>query len=142
VPIEGGEPVRLTDANTDHPAVSPDGKRIAYFYSTKGKYRIVVIPSDGGQPDRVFDVPNTLDPLTYIRWFPDGQSLTYSAAHNDVSNVWMQPLGDGELKQLTDLKVEGRLLFDWSPDGKQLVFTRRLWTADLVLLRNFTPGKT
>ena len=142
VPIEGGEPVRLTDANTEHPAVSPDGKRIAYFYSSKGKYQIFVIPFGGGQPDRIFDIPKTLDPLTYVCWFPDGQSLTYSAAHNDVSNIWMQPLGDGEAMHLTDFKVEGRLLFDWSPDGKQLVFIRRLWPADLVLLRNFTPGKT
>ena len=141
VSIEGGEPVRLTDANTEHPAVSPDGKRIAYFYSSKGKYQIVVIPFDGGHPERVFDIPRNLDPLTYVHWFPDGQSLTYSAALNDVSNIWMQPL-DGEAKQLTDFKVEGRLLFDWSHDGKQLVFIRRMWPADLVLLRNFTPGKT
>ncbi|HSE98702.1 MAG TPA: hypothetical protein VLD57_10600 [Blastocatellia bacterium] len=35
----------------------------------------------------------------------------------------------------------GRLLFDWSLDGKQLVFTRRVWTPDLVLLRNFMTGK-
>ena len=43
---------------------------------------------------------------------------------------------------MTDFKVEGRFLFDWSRDGKQLIITRRRWPSDLVLLRNFAPGKT
>ena len=142
VPIEGGEPVQLTASNTAYPVISPDGNSIAYFYSFNGQNRIVVIPFEGGQPERTIDIAQSLNPMAYVRWFPDGQSLTYAAARNDVYNIWMQPLGGGDAKQLTDFRVEGRILFDWSPDGKQLVFTRRLWTADLVLLRNFVPGKT
>jgi len=137
VSIEGGEPLRLTDGESEHPAISPDGKHIAYCYSSKGKYRFVVIPSAGGPPEATFDIAPTLDPLNYVRWFPDGQSLTYAAARNDVCNVWMRSLVGGDPKQITDFKVEGKFLFDWSSDGKQLVFTRRLWVADLVLLRNF-----
>ena len=141
VPIEGGEPVQVTDSNTAYLAISPDGKHIAYFYTgeSSGLYKIAVIPFDGGQPDKVFDIAN-LDPFPYIRWFPDGKSITYSASRNGVSNIWMQSLAGGDPKQLTDFKVEGRILFDWSSDGKQLVFTRRLWKADLVLLRNVVPS--
>ena len=163
VPIEGGEPERMTDGNNDHPAISPDGKHIAYFHSANGKYKIVVIPfaggqlersaggqperstggepgrSAGGQPERIIDIAQGLDPSAYIRWFPDGEALTYAAARNDVSNIWMQPLAGGDAKQLTDFKGEGRLQFDWSRDGKQLVFLRRLWSADLVLLKNVAP---
>jgi eukaryotic-like serine/threonine-protein kinase len=139
VSIEGGDPQRLTDGDSGHPAISPDGKRIAYFDESRSKYKIVVIPSEGGPPERTIDIAQPHIPLTYIRWLPDGQSLTYSAAaRNDVCNVWMQPLVGGEPKQLTDFKVEGWFQFDWSRDGKQLVFTRRLWAADLVLLRNFS----
>lgn len=137
ISIEGGEPQRLTDGDSDHPAISPDGKHIAYFYSSQGKYKIIVIPSGGGPPDTTIDIGQNIQPMTYIRWFPDGQSVTYAAGRNDVCNVWMQPLTGGDPKQLTDFKVEGTFQFDWSPDGKQLVFTRRLWAADLVLLRNF-----
>jgi Tol biopolymer transport system component/DNA-binding winged helix-turn-helix (wHTH) protein len=145
IPIEGGEPVQLTDRNTELPAISADGKRIAYFYRDglpDGKYRMAVIPFEGGQPDQILDIAQGLEPLPYVRWFPDGQSLTYAAARNGVFNIWMQPLDGGEAKQLTDFKVEGKLQFDWSRDGKQLVFSRRVWTFDLVLLRNFAPGKT
>ena len=134
--------MRLTDKNTSYPAISPDGFRIAYFYrdeSTGGRYRIAVIPFQGGHPEKTFDVDQGLDLIPYVRWSSDGQSLTYAAARNGFHNIWMQPLSGGGLaKQLTDFKTEGTLFFDWSRDGKQLVFVRRLWTNDLVLLRNFS----
>ena len=37
VPMEGGNPVRLSDAEADHPIISPDGKMIAYSYEDPGK---------------------------------------------------------------------------------------------------------
>jgi Tol biopolymer transport system component/DNA-binding winged helix-turn-helix (wHTH) protein len=140
VPIEGGEPTRLTDSNSHYPAISPDGLRIAYLQrdeSATDRYRIVVIPSGGGQPEKTFDVAQVLELSAYIRWFPDGQSVTYAAARDGFYNIWMQPLSGGPAKQVSDFKIEGRLALDWSRDGKQLVFVRRLWTNDLVLMRNF-----
>lgn len=144
VPIEGGEPSRLTDTNTYYPAISPDSLRIAYSYrdeSSNSRYRIAVIPAAGGQPERTFDIAQGLDLIPNVRWSSDGQSLTYAAARNGLHNIWMQPLDGGPAKTLTDFKIEGRLLFDWSRDGKQLVFVRRLWTNDLVLLKNFAPKR-
>jgi Tol biopolymer transport system component/DNA-binding winged helix-turn-helix (wHTH) protein len=143
LPIEGGEPLQLTDRNTDHPAFSPDGSRIAYFCRdevTNGRYKFAIIPSAGGQPERTLDIPQGIDPLPFIHWLPDGQALTYTAEHNGISNIWMQPLGNSDARQLTDFKIEGRIQFDWSRDGKQLVFSRRFWTSDLALLKNFAPG--
>jgi Tol biopolymer transport system component/DNA-binding winged helix-turn-helix (wHTH) protein len=136
VSTEGGEPLRLTDSNADVATISPNGQQLAYFHKTKNKYQIVVIPSAGGSSTIAVDVPATLDPTTTVRWSSDGRSLTYAAALNDVCNIWSQPLAGGEPKPLTDFKVEGRFMFEWSRDGKQLVFTRHLWTADLVLLKN------
>jgi Tol biopolymer transport system component len=76
--------------------------------------------------------------LPFVRWSPDGQSLTYTAHRDGIPNIWAQPLVGGPAKQLTDFKSEGRLRFDWSRDGKQLVLSRHVWTSDLVLLRNFS----
>jgi Tol biopolymer transport system component/DNA-binding winged helix-turn-helix (wHTH) protein len=141
VPIEGGEPVRLTDGNTAYPAISPDGKYIACFLASKVGSRFGLIPLGGGSPERTFAIAKDVDLLPYIRWSPDGQSLAYSAARDDICNIWIQPLSGGEARQLTHFKLDGWLQFDWSRDGRQLVFTRRLWTADLALLRSFLPGK-
>ena len=52
----------------------------------------MVIPFAGGQPERIIDIVQGLGPSAFIRWFPDGEALTYAAARNDVSNVWMQPI--------------------------------------------------
>ena len=143
VRIEGGEPARLTGGNTYYPAISPNSMRIAYSYreSSNGRYRIAVIPFEGGPPEKTFEVAQGLDLYPYVRWFPDGQSLTYAAARNGFNNIWMQRLGGGPATQLTDFKIEGRFVFDWAPDGNQLVFVRRLWTNDLVLLKNFAPKR-
>jgi hypothetical protein len=107
-----------------------------------GGYGVVVTPFDGGPPERTFAVPQDLVPLPFVRWSPDGLSLTYTAYRDGIPNIWTQPLGGGAAKQLTDFKSEGRLRFDWSRDGKQLVLSRHVWTSDLVLLRNFGPGKS
>jgi Tol biopolymer transport system component/DNA-binding winged helix-turn-helix (wHTH) protein len=145
VSVEGGEPARLTDSDSERPAVSPDGRRVASFHrdaSAAGGYGVVVTPFDGGPPERTFAVPQDVVPLPFVRWSPDGQSLTYTAHRDGISNIWAQPLAGGPAKQLTDFKSEGRLRFDWSRDGKQLVLSRHVWTSDLVLIRNFGPGKT
>jgi Tol biopolymer transport system component/DNA-binding winged helix-turn-helix (wHTH) protein len=145
VSVDGREPVQLTATDCERPAVSPDGKRVAGFHrdtSAAGGYSVVVTPFDGGPPERTFATPQDVVPLPFVRWSPDEQSLTYTAHRDGIPNIWMQPLSGGPAKQLTEFKSEGRLRFDWSRDGKQLVLSRHVWTSDLVLLRNFSPGKT
>lgn len=139
VSIEGGEPVRLTPTRAYPPAISPDGKRIAYLHRDqpdRGQYTLVVIPFEGGQPEKRFDVPRDITVTPLVRWTPDGQALTYAAVREGIANIWIQGLDGGEARQLTDFKLEGRLAFDWSRDGKQLVLSRRFWTYDMLLMTN------
>jgi Tol biopolymer transport system component/DNA-binding winged helix-turn-helix (wHTH) protein len=140
VSADGGEPVRLTDMDCERPAVSPDGRLVAGFHrdaAAGDEYTVVVTPFDGGPTERTFVVPRDVVPSPFVRWSHDGQSLTYTAHRDGIPNIWTQPLRGGPAKQLTDFKSEGRLRFDWSRDGKQLVLSRHAWTSDLVLLRNF-----
>ena len=143
----GGQRRLAARPMTDHfkvPAWSPDGKLIACFRRDEAagdELRVVAVPFDGGAPERAFAVPPDITPMPFVRWSPDGQALTYTAHRDGISNIWAQPLGGGPAKQLTEFKVEGRLRFDWSRDGRQLVLSRHIWTSDLVLLRNFKPGR-
>lgn len=55
VPIDGGEPLRLTDYIASRPSVSPDGKMIACLGRNESKRELLIIPFEGGQPLKRID---------------------------------------------------------------------------------------
>jgi Tol biopolymer transport system component len=119
------------------PAVSPDGKWIAYFYfEENAPVRLAVIPFEGGQPVKTFELPPTFH-RGGLRWNPDGRAIAYTAKREGGSNVWAQPLEGGAPKQLTGFKSDEIFRFDWSRDGKQLTLARGTVTNDVVLISNF-----
>jgi len=136
IAADGGEPVQLTDKRSRSPAVSPDSKLVAYFYSDEnGPGRIAVAPLEGGEPLKTFAVPITA--LNPLRWTPDGRAVAYIDTRNDVSNIFAQPLDGGAPKQLTDFKADRIFSFDYSRDGKQLALSRGMQRSDVVLISNF-----
>ena len=137
MPADGsGEPVQLTDKYSRSPAVSPDGKLIAYFYrEDTGPWRIVVVPFEGGGPLKAFDIPAL--PTPSLRWTPDGRALAYVHTRSGVSNIVAQPLDGGNPKPLTDFKADRIFSFAYSSDGKQLALSRGTVNNDVVLISNF-----
>ena len=133
VPIEGGGSVPLTDYTSSDPAVSPDGKQIAcgYFDEKLTRWKVVIIPAEGGPPVRTFDV--NVWPMK-LRWAPDGRALNYIQRRAGVSNLWSQPTDGGKPTQLTDFKSDEIGYFDWSRDGRLLVLSRNNVNNDVVLV--------
>jgi eukaryotic-like serine/threonine-protein kinase len=139
VPVEGGNHFQLTQKYSNWPVVSPDGRLIACSYrdGETSPWKVAVIPFEGGEPVKLFDIPMLSIPMLFwqrVRWSSDGQALTYIENRGGVSNIWSQPLDGGKPTQLTDFKTDRILNFDWSPDGKQLACVRGLMTSDVVLL--------
>jgi len=135
VPIDGGEPVQLTDEHSIFPAISPDGKLIAYIYQDERanpKRGLAVVPFEGGRPINRFAFP--VAAKAFIRWTLDGRALAYIDTRNGISNIWSQPLDGGPPKQLTDFKSNQMFWFDWSHDGKQLACVRGVVTTDIVII--------
>lgn len=138
VSIEGGAPLPISEKSLSAPAISPDGKMIASVYwddQPNSPARIAVIPFEGGEVAKVFDVPQTT--WGNIRWTPDGNSLAYVITAGGVSNIWSQSLAGGAPKQLTDFKTDQIFWFNWSRDAKQIVCSRGIETNDVVLVSNF-----
>ena len=136
VPVEGGEPVRLTDKPSSWPFVSPDGKSFVCTYG-EGPFsasKLAVIPIEGGEPTRLFDVPPTFRANTV--WLPDNRGIAFLDARTGTSNVWMQPLSGGRPVQLTDFTNDNVTAFDWSRDNR-LVATRSVETTGVVLIKDF-----
>ncbi|MBZ5627173.1 MAG: hypothetical protein LAQ69_52145, partial [Acidobacteriia bacterium] len=142
VAARGGRPVELSDKLWQHPAISPDGKSIAGFYADQqlGTQRtptsIAVIHSDGGPPWQVIPISLSVSTKPGIRWTPNGAQLIYVDGRKDGDNLWSQPLNGGRPHQLTQFHSDTLFSFDWSHDGKQLVFNRGVEARDVVLVQD------
>jgi Tol biopolymer transport system component/serine/threonine protein kinase len=139
VSIDGGQPVLITDKFASQPAVSPDGKLIA-CYSRDQRTRavnIALLPFEGGDPVKLFDLPPPVRLYDAVSWTPDGRALTYVNGRGIVSNIWLQPVDGGQPRQLIDFHTDRIFSFSWSRDGKWLAISRGVVNNDVVLISNF-----
>jgi serine/threonine protein kinase/Tol biopolymer transport system component len=138
VSIDGGQPVRLTEKLSLQSSISPDGKQIACGYraDTRSPWKLVLFPSDGGQPQQSFAVAATVELPMVMRWTPDGRAVTYIDTRNGVSNLWLQPISGGPARQLTNWTEQQIFSFAWSRDGKRIVAARGSRKDDIVLIRD------
>jgi serine/threonine protein kinase/Tol biopolymer transport system component len=136
VPMQGGEPVRLTQqpSYNRRVSISPDVKTVAYTYSDSqvNPPRGIALVSLGSEPKvTLLDIP-----ADCVRWTGDGRSLLYSTTQEGVSNIWERPIAGGSPKQLTHFTSETIALFDLSKDGKQLAIQRDTSSSHVVLIRD------
>jgi len=141
VSIDGGTPTQIMDRRTTMGVVSPDGKYIAYTYAETPDglappNRVAVIPFDGGEPIKTFEMQASGTVLAVAQWANDGKSILYTVTGNNVTNVWRQPLDGDRPKQVTEFKEMLMTGFAWSRDGKQLACTRGNLVRDAVLIRS------
>ena len=136
VPIDGGQTVRLTSRPASWPFVSPDGKSFVCTYGegTFSANKLAVIPIEGGEPVKLYEVAPTFRANTV--WLPDNRGIAYLDARTGTTNVWMQPLAGGKPVQLTNFNADNVASFDWSRDNR-LVATRSVETTSVVLIKDF-----
>jgi Tol biopolymer transport system component len=88
VPMEGGNPVRLTGTEEHFPTISPDGRMIAYSYedpSANPPHGVAIMAFEGGPPTKRFDI---LSPTyTWFRWATDSRSLLYTKNEVGFENI-------------------------------------------------------
>jgi dipeptidyl aminopeptidase/acylaminoacyl peptidase len=103
-----------------HPAMAPDGERVAYTRRTieggEYRFRIWSVPWRGGHPQRLTGGDVDLRP----RFSPDGERLLFLSNRSGRVQPWVLPLGGGEPTQLAELEGDVGAA-EWSPDGRRVL---------------------
>ncbi|MDH4044161.1 MAG: S9 family peptidase [Gemmatimonadota bacterium] len=125
----GGEPRALTTnpGSESDPAVSPDGRWLAYSYTaergSQEEVHVVPLGADGGfaGAPRSLTADWDLIPGT-PRWTTDGKALRWEAGIGGNVHLFEVPAGGGPVRQVTtgDRQVRG---VSWSGDGRVVAYT-------------------
>jgi Tol biopolymer transport system component/DNA-binding winged helix-turn-helix (wHTH) protein len=122
------------------PAISPDGKRLAFAWTGPNPtdpYRIYVKQIGEDRAQLVVDPPADAadsDPV----WTPDGQSVLFYRRSGPSSGIYIVPVGGGAARQLIATSLSSRRVrrarFDLSPNGKMLVYPDGLNGRETIAL--------
>ncbi|HTQ96036.1 MAG TPA: hypothetical protein VMH89_04485, partial [Candidatus Acidoferrum sp.] len=140
LPVSGGAAQQINPNLATLPAVSPDGKRIACFY-TKGegdsqveKPVLAILPFAGGPPEKIFEIPPTVNVLAGLQWVDGGAAIAYVDDGPRNSNLWKQPVNGDPARMLTNFHGDRFSLFAWSENGDKVVYRRDVVNRDVVLM--------
>ncbi len=114
----------------DEPALSPDGKMVAFQVQTidipnnKKPAQIYVVPLDGGAPKQLTSDGSNMRP----RWSPDAKRIFFVSDRANGAQIWSMNADGSDAKQVTSIATEadGEIV---SRDGKYLLFTSDVYPA-------------
>jgi len=121
-------PVVQTPFDEASPAVSPDGRWVAYDANDSGRSEVLVqaFPGVDGVPQGIWQI--SVNGGRYPRWRSDGEELYYDDLAGDLMVVRIKagPQGvqaDTPRELLTDLRwrTDYRKQFDVTPDGERFL---------------------
>src|SRR5262245_41487857 len=91
VPTKGGVATRLTSHAGDEalPAISPDGKTVAFTGQYEGPTEVYTMPLGGGRPvRRTFDAAG----VTFVGWTPDGKLMYSTTTYSTLPSAQLVTL--------------------------------------------------
>ena len=119
VPIEGGEPVRVTDEAPSYwHGWSPDGSTLVYCAERDGNYDVYSIPATGGLETRLTTDPGLDDGPEFG---PDGAHVYFNSTRSGRMKIWrMRP--DGSEQEQVSFGDDNDWFAHPSPDGERVVY--------------------
>lgn len=123
VPAQGGRAVRLTfhEGDERYPKISPDGKWIAFTGEYDGNADVYVMPAEGGPVKRLTYHPGGDE---VIGWHPANGKILFRSGRVHWNGAYQLFLIDPAGKGLERLPLHEAGWGRFSPDGKQIVYTR------------------
>ena len=116
----GAKPRRLIDGKS--PAISPDGRRVAFCYrGSNGADEIRIVNINGSGLKTLVRMPGG---ACFPSWSPDGKKIAFNG--NPAKDRSSEPeilVMDSDGNNLTPV-ARGTGTASWSPDGRRLLFCR------------------
>ena len=136
------EPVIVDGSRTQHPAVSPDGRWLAYVSNRSGTDQVYVRPWRGEGEDVAVSQNGGTEPV----WGPDGRELFYRGTNGRypvLIAATVSTTGGFTITRRTGLFPVGDIAqaapqanYDISPDGRTFVMVRLAQANEITVLRN------
>ena len=116
-------PIAVSPELEGEPAISPNGKLVAYVSAGPAGRRIFVRQIDGGRANLLTD--DVTGNYAWPRWSPDGSRISFMAQ----GGVYIVAAFGGTSKRA----IADGATHAWSPDGKHIAFERDdgLWVKTL-----------
>ncbi len=126
-----------------NPAISPDGKLIAYMLGTHDETSFVVKPLAGGEPRVVFRPKRwgkNSAAFNTLAWTPDQRYLLFVKYEGDDNDIWRVPVDGGEAEKIGITMNAGIKAPQIHPDGRSLFFSAvEAESGETWALENFLP---
>lgn len=121
-------------ASARHPALSPDGARVAFQARHQGNWEIYILDLRSGAIARV---TNGLAYDGAPTWSPDGKQIAFESYRANKLDIWRADVNGENPRNLTADSAGYNFAPAWSPDGKTIVYTS--WETGNQQLFAMTP---
>lgn len=121
------QPVR--EFHAGYPAVSPNGKQIAYVSKRNSTDALYLSTTDGTGEIRLSE---TLKPSSPA-WSADGQHILFSSMDKNVSHLYSVDADGKNQQEIASVSGRSPAL---SPDGKRLLYMAGTWTETQLMICN------
>ncbi len=139
LPAAGGDAVAITPAGeyARRPALSPDGRLLAYEALRDGHFQLMLANADGSEPQQLTSGPwHHLAPA----WSPDGQRLAMAANRSGDFSIWLVQRDSGALAQISFDRGD-ELDPAWDPVGEGLAYVSDAGGRSALVLRTPTQPR-